>query len=659
MAVSSHERLLLEYMFPDGHHPAAVSERLQRWVQAFAHWLADLGARFTPGTTRQAKLSWKRLYVQLQLAHPSTPPMPWELESNDIAAHARWLAAQSYASSTIANSIGYLAGFYRWCAAQSIDPAAAPGFNPAAGVTRPRVRRYAGAAMWTHAEAAALLQVLQQDESPLGRRDYAFFLLRLQVGVPLASLRGLRWGMLLRPAADSQDPAAGGVSVRWPAGPAEPQPLSSELWDAVLSWLAASGRLADIQPQDFIFTPLKAPGQAAANDRAEHWVPHRALSSSQLLAELKLYGRLAGIAEQKLTLQALRRSAVRFALDSLSFFDNSSSFDELPPLDGQALQEMQQFMGSQEAPRLAKYRLSLLPDPADQPEFIPPAQPVALPQRTARPFQPGDGIKHGFFARAQPSSEVLQEILQVLDEGIEGIDEEIRGLRQLERRLVARQAEPCTTSELLQLVNAHTQAAARIGQLIAAEQQLLAPEKKWASQEMQSMYEWAEDLLDLADFMAVLDGNQPFGDSVRAELRGASQDLEDGARSVAEEQAGVRYSLRNVLAVAMVTDTVADLVRMADIYGAACVRLVRLLQRGSSGYEQRLTAYMRSVFLTALSEDVEPEQWETILAENDARYQARIDAHGGEEAYWAYFTALRDEIVGSWRKKRSRPSDIP
>jgi site-specific recombinase XerD len=124
MGDSLNERIFLEYMFPDGPQPAAVSERLQRWVQAFAHWLADLGARFTPGTTRQAKLSWKRLYVQLQLDHPPTPRMPWELEASDITAHSRWLGAQGYAASTIANSIGYLAGFYRWCAARRIRKSA-------------------------------------------------------------------------------------------------------------------------------------------------------------------------------------------------------------------------------------------------------------------------------------------------------------------------------------------------------------------------------------------------------------------------------------------------------------------------------------------------------------------------------------------------------
>jgi len=41
----------------------------------------------------------------------------------------------------------------------------------------------------------------------------------------------------------------------------------------------------------------------------------RPLSTSELLLNLKLYGKLAGVPEEKLTLMALRRTAMRLRLD--------------------------------------------------------------------------------------------------------------------------------------------------------------------------------------------------------------------------------------------------------------------------------------------------------------------------------------------------------
>ena len=91
--------------------------------------------------------------------------------------------------------------------------------------------------------------------------------------------------------------------------------LPEEVREAVVEWLRVSGRLEGMREESYVFTPLRYPGRAGTGRRAEDWVEDKPLSSDQLLRNLKIYGRRAGIGEEKLTLMALRRTAVRMMLD--------------------------------------------------------------------------------------------------------------------------------------------------------------------------------------------------------------------------------------------------------------------------------------------------------------------------------------------------------
>ena len=143
---------LLEFLFGDSAETAqrGASARLMCWVQAFDQWLAERAQKVKPGTVRDAPLAWKRLLQESER-------MPWELTQADIEAHAAWMEAQGYGSSTICKAVGHIAMFYRWCGERGIDPDCEPGFNPAAGVKRPHVRRYANAQLLSSGEIAAML----------------------------------------------------------------------------------------------------------------------------------------------------------------------------------------------------------------------------------------------------------------------------------------------------------------------------------------------------------------------------------------------------------------------------------------------------------------------------------------------------------------------
>jgi len=63
MAEERKPLILLEFLFSESAEAAqhAASDRLLTWAEAFDEWLAELGAKYTQSTTKQARLAWRRL----------------------------------------------------------------------------------------------------------------------------------------------------------------------------------------------------------------------------------------------------------------------------------------------------------------------------------------------------------------------------------------------------------------------------------------------------------------------------------------------------------------------------------------------------------------------------------------------------------------------
>jgi hypothetical protein len=303
------------------------------------------------------------------------------------------------------------------------------------------------------------------------------------------------------------------------------------------------------------------------------------MSYNAIRADLKLYGRLAKIPEERLTLQALRRTAVRLQLD-----------------EGDSIDEMQVFLNSQEEVRFTKYRLGKLPRmPEDEEAGEDGMNEVQIPDRKAKPFKPGEGLTHGFYAQSQPE----EEVLAVLAEGIEGIEEEIVGLRMLARGLVKRQIAARGSKEVAQLANTHSLAASRLAEMMDVEKQLRNDGEG---------DQWVEDILAAMDVIAIEMGKEPVSEEIRAEdwensETGWGDDPELGmtSRMLVEEIAAVRYSLRNVLELALEASGVPEYIRMVEIYGSGCARLVRMLKKERRD-QGRLERYLREVIDAAHQE---------------------------------------------------------
>jgi hypothetical protein len=542
---------LLRFLYGEAAEAVQIgaSERLKTWARAFDEWIAERRRIYKANTVKQSVLAWRRLMGERR-------KMPWELSQADIEQHTDWMKAQGYAPTTISNTIGIISNFYRWCDQRQVDPECEAGFNPAAGVTRPKIQRYAGAKLLSREEVKALLGVLKRDETALGKRDYAFTLARLNLGVPLKALQRLEWGQI--------EEEGGETWVRWHPG-AERGRLPGEVWKTIRAYLEASGRWEGMRAGKYIFTPLAEPGKEESGNQAEDWREEKYLSSDQILANLKVYGGLAGIPEDKLTMRALRRTATRMRLD-----------------EGESLEGMQAFLDSREERRMTKYRLGKLPELPEDSEEERRDLTAEPPDHKAKPFKLGEGITHGFYAQRQPE----QAVYSVLAENIQGVEEEIAGLRSLGRELLNRQMKATSRAEAARLVEAYTQTASRLAELIRAERQL---------DEMGEKGKRVEELTRRINQMALELGEPPMEDPAWEEAPVGKTEMEVNARRLVEEIAAMRYVLRRTFKMAMETRETPEYVRLVEIYGSGCTRLVRLLRMEGDNYNQMEATFNQQI----------------------------------------------------------------
>jgi integrase len=163
-----------------------------------------------------------------------------------------------------------------------------------------------------------------------GQRDYALFLFYLCTGRRSAEVRHLRWGDF------STD--SGATWYTWGRRNghdghgqrrAECPP---QAWDAILAYLGAAGRLATIQPPDYVFTALGNAATHLPNVSARDWRPgERPLSGRAANQLLKRYARQAGLDPQGLSVRTLRYTAALLRveaggdlLDVCAFLDHAS-----------------------------------------------------------------------------------------------------------------------------------------------------------------------------------------------------------------------------------------------------------------------------------------------------------------------------------------------
>jgi len=545
--------LLFTFYFGDSassaHHGA--SRRFKKWSRAFDQWVAKLRQDLRKDSLKQPLLAWRRLIRQCG-------KMPWQLTPADINQHLTWMKQEGFAVSTVNDSIVYISAFYQWCAEQNVDPTCPTGFNPAKGAKCSKRIPYRGESMWSQDELNALLTLYHRDPSPLGKRDYACMLIRLNTGVPLKSLRQLTWGQV------EQDGT--GAWVHWRRD-GERVHLPDDIWQAVLDYLTLSGRLEGMAAGKYIFAPQVQPVMEGSGGKAEDWLERQPVSNKALLHSLKMYGRMVGISEPKLTLMALRRTAMRLRLDQ-----------------GESLEGMQIFMDTREELKSTKYRLAGLPGLPEDPPFDGQVlgNVIPVPVRETKPFQGGEGTTHGFYTHRKD----IQAVRAVLKENIQGVQQETACLRTLMRLLLEREGDEA------RLMDTYLQAAQRLGVLVSAGKSAHKGEKDT----------WVEETLRMADSVAAQIGYPPVSPGIREHVLGMSSAGDEATGLLTEEIATIRLLLRNVYKRAMQGVDNREVLILADLYGTGCVRLARLLKLGGSGESGALERYMQGCLDQAIRE---------------------------------------------------------
>ena len=528
---------------------STASGRLIRWSNAFDKWIGERRRDCPEHYIRASIQAWAELLSQ-------SGKVPWEVTDEDLRQYVEWLNGQGFADSTIYRRLSDIESFYAWCGKNYADTILGAEFNPARDVPKPRYIRYGKAQPLSIEEARDLLYTMRLDESILSKRDYAFFLARLLVGAPLAYLLKLKWGQIHL--------EAGIAWADWVHGRFRSQ-LPGEVWGAIKDYLHAAGRLDLMQPGDFIFAPLKNPLLEEASGKAEEWESGRAISARQMTRHLKSFGRLAGIAEEKLTLAALLHTATLLRLEA-----------------GDDTKQIQEFLCRSSSSNTRYYLKKLLDRPTDR-MYEPINRRVggSAIQRRAREsksyrFQPFEGLRDGLRAKRQPP----QELEAILKEEVKGLAEEIEGLWTLSQRLLGLFDLPDLSAELsCRLAEVYSSSAARLVELRAAAKSLQEADTGSLAEELSARLKSIVEERGEVEAPEIQATELP---GSRGEDKGkeSSKDIELSLpeRRLSEAIAALRLVLRRTFRLAMEVEEPKECIYLTDVYRSVCGRLIMLLK---------------------------------------------------------------------------------
>jgi site-specific recombinase XerD len=173
-----------------GEQAVEPDERLRLWAAAFEAWLEERRTKYSRDIGPESQRAWAEF---LAMTHKA----PYEVGTAEVEAYIEALQEKGLKTGTIFKRLTGLSSFYQYCSAQGIDgPALTPGFNPAAKAHRPGLKRNEKAETLSKEAEEALLEVIRNDPSVIGKRDLALFSLLLRTGCRAKEARNLQWGQV-------------------------------------------------------------------------------------------------------------------------------------------------------------------------------------------------------------------------------------------------------------------------------------------------------------------------------------------------------------------------------------------------------------------------------------------------------------------------------
>jgi hypothetical protein len=107
-------------------------------------------------------------------------------------------------------------------------------------------------------------------------------------------------------------------------------------------------------------------------------------------------------------------------------------------------------------------------------------------------------------------------------------------------------------------------------------------------------------MLNMLDRVTINDGQQSLSSRVLEHVYGMTSDGIEIKGVVAEEIATCRLLLRNIYRRAAQRVSADEYMRLVDLYGMGCIRLVRLIKIGGCDGDDRLKRYLRDIIDEAI-----------------------------------------------------------
>jgi integrase len=239
------------------------------------------------------------------------PKRPEAVTTADIQGWRERLRSEGYAESTQRTYLAILGSFFDYLVQQGLA-----GSNPVQAELLPKAKPYDRGRFLSEEEVKALLGAIDV-ETTWGKRDYALILFLLRSGRRTGEILGLRWGDI--------EVTKEGAWIRWVdrlegykfkgcnvEGPRRAK-LDWEAWAAIYRYLEGCGRLAGIEADELIFTPLTDAAGRVEKLYGKDWRKHR-LSEGSVGRLIQKYARWAGLPAEEITPKALRYTAAAIKL---------------------------------------------------------------------------------------------------------------------------------------------------------------------------------------------------------------------------------------------------------------------------------------------------------------------------------------------------------
>jgi site-specific recombinase XerD len=218
--------------------------------------------------------------------------------------------------SSIAQYLAAISSFYSFAATYPVEMPDETtiklfdGVNPvkASGVPRPQSKPFEDATFLDSTQLSALLNAISRwtNADPKrhlqGLRDYAIFHCYILTGGRSSEVRVWRWQDLRQ--------QGGAWQYYWDnKGKKGWQDLPADAFESLHRYLTLAGRWGNLQPDDYLFTPLTDAVMHLKHIQPDDWSRNRALSGHEIGRLLKRYGDLAGLDPDLLHVHTLRHSA--------------------------------------------------------------------------------------------------------------------------------------------------------------------------------------------------------------------------------------------------------------------------------------------------------------------------------------------------------------